>query len=256
MGPWSGRPGTFVADGGFKFGLGLGLAPGMAAALIVEGRDAIPKGLRVKGRALRGENGSPLIFRPMNAILTRTRLPVVCVPRSVSDRFICSWEADPMAPNALGVANAVLDSTERLGLSVTPMQLQKLLYFVNGWHMEVNDGEPIALEPFQAWDYGPVSPLVYHAFKRHGARPIDERSVDGRSGEPVRADLDEQQTALIDEVMQIYGRLSGAQMVHLTHKPGTPWAETFAGGAGKNERIRDELILKEFRSLRERTEAA
>ena len=49
MGPWPGRPGAFVANGGFK--IGLGLAPGMARAmadLILEGRDAIPEGLRVE----------------------------------------------------------------------------------------------------------------------------------------------------------------------------------------------------------------
>ena len=161
-----------------------------------------------------------------------------------------------MAHNALGVANAVLDSAEHLGLSVTPLQLQKLLYFVNGWHMEVNGGKPIALEPFQAWDYGPVSPIVYHALKRYGASPIDGRATDRWSGEPVQADLDRDQTALIDEVMRIYGRLSGAQMVHLTHKDGTPWARTFADGAGKSERIPDGMIFEEFRSLRDRTEAA
>ncbi len=49
MGPWPGRAGAFVANGGFK--IGLGLAPGMAAVmadLILEGRDAIPEGLRVE----------------------------------------------------------------------------------------------------------------------------------------------------------------------------------------------------------------
>ena len=49
MGAWPGRPGVFVANGGFK--IGLGLAPGMARAvadLILEGRDRIPEGLRVE----------------------------------------------------------------------------------------------------------------------------------------------------------------------------------------------------------------
>ena len=48
MGPWPGRPG-FVANGGFK--IGLGLAPGMAAVmadLILEGRNAVPEGMRVE----------------------------------------------------------------------------------------------------------------------------------------------------------------------------------------------------------------
>jgi len=50
MGPWPGRPGHFVANGGFK--IGFGVAPGVArlmADLVLEGRDAIPASLRLPG---------------------------------------------------------------------------------------------------------------------------------------------------------------------------------------------------------------
>lgn len=54
LGPWPGRPGHFIANGGFK--IGLGLAPGVArtmADLILDGPDAIlggaiPEGMRVE----------------------------------------------------------------------------------------------------------------------------------------------------------------------------------------------------------------
>jgi glycine/D-amino acid oxidase-like deaminating enzyme len=48
LGPWPGRPGHFVANGGFK--IGFGIAPKVAqimADLILEGRDDIPEGFRV-----------------------------------------------------------------------------------------------------------------------------------------------------------------------------------------------------------------
>jgi glycine oxidase len=48
MGEWPGRPGHFVANGGFK--IGFGMAPKVASAiadLVLEGRDAIPDGFRV-----------------------------------------------------------------------------------------------------------------------------------------------------------------------------------------------------------------
>ncbi len=48
MGEWPGRPGHFVANGGFK--IGFGMAPKVAsvmAELVLEGRDAIPRGFRV-----------------------------------------------------------------------------------------------------------------------------------------------------------------------------------------------------------------
>ncbi|MCT8159183.1 NAD(P)/FAD-dependent oxidoreductase [Pseudoruegeria sp. SHC-113] len=49
LGAWPGRPGHFIANGGFK--IGFGMAPKVAqvmAGLILEGRDAIPEGFRVE----------------------------------------------------------------------------------------------------------------------------------------------------------------------------------------------------------------
>lgn len=48
LGPWPGRPGHFVANGGFK--IGFGMAPKIAqvmADLVLEGKDAIPEGFRL-----------------------------------------------------------------------------------------------------------------------------------------------------------------------------------------------------------------
>ncbi|SLN56377.1 Glycine oxidase [Pseudoruegeria aquimaris] len=48
LGGWPGRPGHFIANGGFK--IGFGMAPKVAqvmAALMLEGRDDIPEGFRV-----------------------------------------------------------------------------------------------------------------------------------------------------------------------------------------------------------------
>ncbi len=49
LGPWPGRPGQFVANGGFK--IGFGMAPKVAdvmADLVLEGRDGVPDAMRVE----------------------------------------------------------------------------------------------------------------------------------------------------------------------------------------------------------------
>ena len=47
VGAWPGRPGHYVANGGFKIGLAMApAAAGMLADLILEGRDRIPEGFR------------------------------------------------------------------------------------------------------------------------------------------------------------------------------------------------------------------
>lgn len=48
VGPWPGRPGDYVANGGFKIGLAMAPAcAGMLADLILDGRDRIPAGFKV-----------------------------------------------------------------------------------------------------------------------------------------------------------------------------------------------------------------
>jgi glycine oxidase len=49
LGPWPGRPGHYVANGGFKIGFGLAPKVGeVLADLVLEGRDRIPAGFRVE----------------------------------------------------------------------------------------------------------------------------------------------------------------------------------------------------------------
>ena len=49
LGPWPARPGHYVANGGFKIGFGIAPKVGETLAdLILDGRDAIPPGLRVE----------------------------------------------------------------------------------------------------------------------------------------------------------------------------------------------------------------
>ncbi len=49
LGPWPGRPGHWIANGGFK--IGFGMAPGVARTMadaVLDGRDAIPAAFRVE----------------------------------------------------------------------------------------------------------------------------------------------------------------------------------------------------------------
>lgn len=50
LGPWPGRPGHYVANGGFKIGIAMAPAcAAMLADLILDGQDRIPEGFRVPG---------------------------------------------------------------------------------------------------------------------------------------------------------------------------------------------------------------
>lgn len=69
------------------------------------------------------------------------------------------------------VANYLLDLADASGDPVSPMKLQKLLYYAHGWHLAVTD-RPLLNEFVEAWRWGPVIPSIYHEFKEFGDAPI------------------------------------------------------------------------------------
>ena len=76
----------------------------------------------------------------------------------------------PLDPRSF--ANLMLDEGDRLGIELTNLALQKLLYFAHGIFLNESRGKPLVSGYFEAWQHGPVRPAAYKAFKGAGARPI------------------------------------------------------------------------------------
>ena len=128
-----------------------------------------------------------------------------------------------MAYDASTVANRFIELANDASKSLTPMQLIKLSYIAHGFSLAIQK-RPLLDENIEAWRYGPVIPSLYRRLKKFGSSPITERvSGSFRSNEV----LSEEDRQLIDLVFEKYGRFSGVQLSHLTHRPGTPWAETY-----------------------------
>lgn len=111
------------------------------------------------------------------------------------------------------VASVIL---ARSGSWMDAMQLQKLLYYVQAWHLAITD-EPLFSDQIKAWKDGPVVPTVWHARKDRGTRRAAAQDVDGIA-------LDEMTSNLIDLVISRYGSMSGEELSALTHVEG-PWLE-------------------------------
>ena len=71
------------------------------------------------------------------------------------------------------VANLVIKEAARRRRPTTNLSLQKILYFIQGKYL-AKHGVPLMQGYFEAWQYGPVHPLVYDCFKQSGAAPITE----------------------------------------------------------------------------------
>ena len=65
--------------------------------------------------------------------------------------------------HSLNVAKFIIQKAKS---PVSNLKLQKLLYYVQGWHLGIY-GEPVFSQPIQAWIHGPVVPYVFGKFKEY-----------------------------------------------------------------------------------------
>ena len=72
---------------------------------------------------------------------------------------------------AIDVARHIVNYTNEQGKTVSNLKLQKLLYFVQGFFLALLD-RPCFSDEIEAWDFGPVVPVVYRNFKEFGSNSI------------------------------------------------------------------------------------
>ena len=123
----------------------------------------------------------------------------------------------------LSVISYVFESLEE----ITPLGLQKLLYFIQGVSYALN-GKPMFCENCQAWVHGPVYPEVYDMFREFRYNPIEDARFaifDGTEDKLTGAER-----RVIDLVVNTFGEYSGKILEKITHKE-TPWRRARAGYA-------------------------
>ncbi|WP_304164193.1 Panacea domain-containing protein [Lonsdalea britannica] len=152
-----------------------------------------------------------------------------------------------MAYPTVAVANAFIKKAldGKLG-DLTPMKLQKLMFFAQSWHLKLYD-EPLIDDFFAKWQYGPVIPSLYHEVKRYGGGEIKKTisSIVDCDDEvtivtPVVPKTDRRTSMFIDKIISVYGPLRGTQLSYLTHQKGTAWSCT-----EKDSSVIDNKLLKE-----------
>jgi putative zinc finger/helix-turn-helix YgiT family protein len=108
-------------------------------------------------------------------------------------------------------------------VDITPLALQKLLYYVQGFHI-VFQNEPMFEEECEAWVHGPVFRTVYFEYRDCGYRTILQ-DIDMNEIEKA---LTEREKELIDSIIGSFGCYSGSVLEAMTHSE-IPWIETRNG---------------------------
>lgn len=124
---------------------------------------------------------------------------------------------------ATNLCNNILVRGSTQKIPITPMKLQKLMYYVCRDYVHATGDTPIT-ELFEVWKYGPVLPSVYGQFQSFRATPITEYAKDamGRSRK-VSESKNPVLAQILDVVWAKYKRYSGPDLSELTHRPGSGW---------------------------------
>ncbi|MEN8265367.1 MAG: type II toxin-antitoxin system antitoxin SocA domain-containing protein [Nitrospirota bacterium] len=94
--------------------------------------------------------------------------------------------------------------------SPTPMKLQKLCYYAQGYALA--EGEELFSDEFQAWQHGPVIFDLYTKYKKYQWRQISDEIME----------FDYARYDFIKDIVSAYGRFDGAALSTMTHRE-TPW---------------------------------
>lgn len=127
---------------------------------------------------------------------------------------------------------------ERGNWQVSNLALQKLLYIAHMVHMG-RHGERLVNASFEAWDYGPVEPSVYHKVKVFGDRPVQNIFYSA----PAAVASPEIET--IDEACSHLLAKSPGELVAMTHWDKGAWAKNYRPGV-LGIVIPDQDIVEEF----------
>lgn len=130
---------------------------------------------------------------------------------------------------------------------ITPLGLQKLLYFCQGYSLALGSA-PIFPEECEAWPHGPVYQEIYHLFKSFKYNPIDDdRFIILNNSKDALSDREKQ---IIDLISATFGAYSGKTLETITHSE-DPWKNT-----PLNSIIKKSLIKKYYKSVNQKYDLA
>ncbi|WP_082032332.1 Panacea domain-containing protein [Nocardia vulneris] len=123
------------------------------------------------------------------------------------------------------------------------MPLQKLLYYVQAWHLAITD-RPLFPEKFHGWPMGPVIPELWRTRADVRTRQPENQKLDG-------IELCDLASNLVDLVLVQYGSMSGSELSALTHTE-TPWKEsrTLLQALRRSRPIKNDSMARFYRQER------
>lgn len=140
------------------------------------------------------------------------------------------------------VLSAARRLAEKSGWTLSNLQLQKILYLAHMFYMGRTNGAPLVPGHFEAWEYGPVHPDLYHKAKVFGSDPV-ENIFHGNA--PIK---DGPEQEILDEALKSLGGVAPSRLVAATHRKNGAWYNNYNPGT-RHCVIPNQDIWDEYRNL-------
>lgn len=140
---------------------------------------------------------------------------------------------------------------------ISPIKLQKLLYFAYGWYYAIHN-KKLFNENIEAWKFGPVINSIYHKTKKYGnagIKTLIEEISDGfeiKTSTPIVPASDTVTISFLNDVWKVYGVFTPIQLANLSHDQKGPWYKIAASHdfiLPLSQSIDDDSIKTYFNSL-------
>lgn len=136
--------------------------------------------------------------------------------------------------NILDVAHLIVLAASQKGIGVTPLKLQKLLYYLQAWNL-VFFNTPVFQDEPEAWVNGPVYRKVYDHYRDYQMfefiriTPEEKLHLDERVADMLRTiRFETSQQELLDEILSKYGKMASADLGLRTYNE-DPWKNARKG---------------------------
>lgn len=117
------------------------------------------------------------------------------------------------------VASYLAWASEQKGQPLTNLEILKLLYYAQGWHLALYD-QPLFDAKIRAWKQGPVQPSVWHRYRHLGWHVILGEQRPEEVGAAVKRHL--------DAVLDVFGGCGPHDLRRMTHTE-DPWIQARNG---------------------------
>lgn len=142
------------------------------------------------------------------------------------------------------ISNNILNRAFNEGVSISPMKLQKIMYYVASEFAKAT-GRPLFSEKFEAWQYGPVLPSIYREFRPFSGRPITNYATQDALGNAYLIDesTDVHLKEALDRVWNRTRNLGAVELSRLTHAEDSAWYKAWQ--RGPNSSLNNDDILND-----------